>query len=288
MDKEFEIEVPERNFVMIDKLRFMNCELSNGAIGLLDKMTSLPETWDFSFNGLVSICKEGRDAIRSQLKELKEKGYIAVTETRDEKGHFKYHYKVYSKPHFIEKEPHTAFPDTVEPSPDNPTQYKNNNIKINNKDNKDKKDKNNSSYDYNLDELINQLEKLPEKEINNESIINNPFIIKLLKANYVKDNDFQLAFYNSFFNELQKKGYSVNNINYKINYVLKKLEERNYKDERGDDIQDRFKYMASSIANNLKKEERNKKLAESDLFDDNDVDELYEIVRKNRRNDKER
>ena len=51
-------------------------ELSLRSIGLLSKILSLPEDWDYSVRGLTSICKEGKDAVAAALKELEDAGYI--------------------------------------------------------------------------------------------------------------------------------------------------------------------------------------------------------------------
>lgn len=42
--------------------------------------------WDFTVEGLISEVKEGETAIRSSIRELKEKGYCKVTLIRDEKA----------------------------------------------------------------------------------------------------------------------------------------------------------------------------------------------------------
>ncbi len=51
-------------------------ELSLRSIGLLSKILSLPEDWDYSVRGLTSICREGKDAVAASLKELEDAGYI--------------------------------------------------------------------------------------------------------------------------------------------------------------------------------------------------------------------
>lgn len=51
-------------------------ELSLRSIGLLSKILSLPEDWDYSVRGLTGICKEGKDAVAASLKELEDAGYI--------------------------------------------------------------------------------------------------------------------------------------------------------------------------------------------------------------------
>ena len=53
--------------------------LSLKAIGLLSKVLSLPENWDYSISGLTAICKEKETAIKAALDELKHWGYLVVT-----------------------------------------------------------------------------------------------------------------------------------------------------------------------------------------------------------------
>ena len=53
--------------------------LSLKAIGLLSKVLSLPENWDYSISGLTAICKEKETAIKAALDELKHWGYLTVT-----------------------------------------------------------------------------------------------------------------------------------------------------------------------------------------------------------------
>ena len=56
--------------------------LSYKAKGLLALMLSLPEDWDYSINGLVSISKEGVKAIRNILQELQRYGYLVIEKTK--------------------------------------------------------------------------------------------------------------------------------------------------------------------------------------------------------------
>ena len=58
------------NYHMRDK------KLSFRAVGLMSWMLSLPENWDYSVAGIVSCHKEGREAVRSALKELEDAGYL--------------------------------------------------------------------------------------------------------------------------------------------------------------------------------------------------------------------
>ena len=49
------------------------------SIGLLGKINDLPPTWNFTIAGLVAICEDGETAIKSQLAELEQWGYVKKT-----------------------------------------------------------------------------------------------------------------------------------------------------------------------------------------------------------------
>ena len=66
---------------------FRDENLSAKSLGILAKMLSLPDNWEFSETGLCSIFKkDGRSSIRSGLKELEENGYLVRSRVRDESG----------------------------------------------------------------------------------------------------------------------------------------------------------------------------------------------------------
>ncbi len=72
--------------------------LSLKAIGLLSKVFSLPDDWDYSIAGLTFICKENETAIKSALNELKEWGYLTVTKlmpSETKSGRIEYVYDFY-------------------------------------------------------------------------------------------------------------------------------------------------------------------------------------------------
>lgn len=88
-----------RNFVVMSNEFLRNKELSLKAKGLLAVCLSLPDTWDYSINGLVSICKESITAVRNAMKELEAHGYMKINKLQNEKGHFYYEYVIYETPH---------------------------------------------------------------------------------------------------------------------------------------------------------------------------------------------
>lgn len=116
----------------------------------------------------------------------------------------------------------------------------------------------------------------------------NPFVNKLIKENYITSHDDELAFYAAFFNTLLEKVFSMNDINIKVDYVLHKLNEREFKDESGDDIKNRFKYLSSSVWNNFKRDQAIDDIESNGLFAPDDCEGLFDAINKNRTNDMER
>ncbi len=75
--------------------------MSLKAKGLLTLMLALPDKWEFSINGLCSICKESKGAIISALNELKRFGYLETrmaTPDETENGKIRYEYYVFKRP----------------------------------------------------------------------------------------------------------------------------------------------------------------------------------------------
>ena len=141
----FKVE-KNKNYTVMSNYHLRDKSLSLKAKGLLSFMLSLPDYWDYSLAGLCSICKEGKDAIRSTLKELKDNNYLVIEKSKNDKGLFEYTYIIYEEPH-IEKElvyPDTENPYMDNPDMDNPTQINTN--KQNTKEQNDKDDKEKSSF----------------------------------------------------------------------------------------------------------------------------------------------
>ena len=95
----FRIE-KNKNYTTMSNLHLKDKNLSLKAKGLLSMMLSLPNDWDYSIQGLASICKENETAINSTLKELKEMGYLYIHKnnpTKENGGKVNYEYFVFEK-----------------------------------------------------------------------------------------------------------------------------------------------------------------------------------------------
>lgn len=93
-----------KNYTVMSNHHLKERDMSLKAKGLLSLMLSLPDNWDYSINGLVSICKENRDSIRNTLNELKDFGYLEVRKllpNETNNGRIEYEYIVYEIPKMI-------------------------------------------------------------------------------------------------------------------------------------------------------------------------------------------
>jgi predicted transcriptional regulator len=88
-----------REYVVMNNKFLRNKQMSLKAKGLLALCLSLPDDWDYSINGLVSITKESITAVRNAMKELEELGYMKINKLQNEKGQFRYEYVIYETPH---------------------------------------------------------------------------------------------------------------------------------------------------------------------------------------------
>lgn len=129
-----------KNYITISNYHLRDINLSLKAKGLLSLMLSLPDNWDYSIGGLAAICKEGREAIESALKELKIYGYLKVSMSKNEKGQFDYIYDIFERP--VEDEPGDGNPRGENPPTENPEQLNIDKINIDNKNTEIIKEKN--------------------------------------------------------------------------------------------------------------------------------------------------
>ena len=89
------------NYTVMSNYHLKEKNMSLKAKGLLSLMLSLPEDWNYSIKGLVSICKESEDSIKSGLDELKQFGYlkiIKVMPNKENKGRYEYIYDIFETP----------------------------------------------------------------------------------------------------------------------------------------------------------------------------------------------
>lgn len=139
--------INRRKYTVVDNNIFQNKKLSLKARGMLVTLLSLPDSWEFSENGLEKIFNDGLTAIRSSLKELEENMYLKRKQLRDEKGKFLKNEWIISETPLTEQ-PIVENPITGNPLSENDTQLNTN--KLNTKEKRKKE----SSYD----EILSSIE----------------------------------------------------------------------------------------------------------------------------------
>ena len=94
-----------KNYTTMSNYHLKDDKLSLKSKGLLSLILSLPDDWNYTIAGLVSLCVEGESSIKSALNELKKSGYIEIIKIKPNKengGRYEYVYNVYEKP--VEKQ----------------------------------------------------------------------------------------------------------------------------------------------------------------------------------------
>ena len=93
--------------------------LSLKSKGLLSLILSLPDDWRISIEGMTQFSSDGKDAIRSAIRELTDAGYITRAQTHSEAGTFSgYDYIVHETP---AASPSSGFPTMEKPTTEKPT-----------------------------------------------------------------------------------------------------------------------------------------------------------------------
>ena len=108
-----------RGYTVMANYHLRDKTLSLKAVGLLSKMLSFNDGWQFSTKGLSMICKEGPDAVLAALRELEDHGYLVRHRQRDSKGRMSNTvFEIYEQPQPVS--PHRENPDVDNPDMDNP------------------------------------------------------------------------------------------------------------------------------------------------------------------------
>ncbi|KYC72316.1 hypothetical protein [Heyndrickxia coagulans] len=121
------------NYVVMNKTSLMDERLSWKAKGLHAYMLSLPDDWKFYDTELQKHAKDGRDALKSALKELRDLGYLKRVQHRNEDGTFNYETLVFEVPQMdppLPGKPLPGKPLTDYPLTENPKLLSNNELSI--------------------------------------------------------------------------------------------------------------------------------------------------------------
>jgi hypothetical protein len=87
------------NFTVMSNYHFKEKKMSLKAKGLLSLMLSLPDDWNYSISGLVTLSKDGKDSVMSALAELEKFGYLERERITNSKGQFSgVEYNIFEQP----------------------------------------------------------------------------------------------------------------------------------------------------------------------------------------------
>lgn len=160
-----------KDYTVMSNHHFKNKNLSLKAKGLLSLMLSLPDDWNYSIKGLVTLSKDGRDSVMTALKELESEGYIVRRRLRNTKG------QVADTEYIISETPMSDFPTQEKPTQDNPTlgkpkqenptlsntnqsnTNKSNTQSINHSSNSQTENSNVENYVENFDDIISEVKE---------------------------------------------------------------------------------------------------------------------------------
>lgn len=231
-------------YTIMSNIHLKDMELSLKSKGLLSFMLSLPPNWDFSVEGLTKVVKEGYDAIDSAIKELIRHNYIFREESRQEKGRFKYIYHIFENPeenYFKMQNPPVGekqVPD--EQVPEKPEQNRYNNI---NKINTNKEIDN-----------IDKIDKSKKLKTFEKNITHNILTKELIKKHFIESDDEMSSFkFDNLFNNYLAEGRSYQELFSSIHYIVSRVVDRNFIDEEGNEITNRYGYFKSALESNLNK-----------------------------------
>lgn len=109
----------ESNFSVISNAVIRDSRLSYRARGILLEILSRPDNWRVSADSLARSGNEGRHAILTALKELRETGYMKTEKRQNEQGRFETLSIVYDTPYYEATE--VQKPDSGYPKSENRT-----------------------------------------------------------------------------------------------------------------------------------------------------------------------
>lgn len=111
------------NFTIMSNYHFKERKMSLKAKGLLSLMLSLPDTWNYSVSGLVTLSKDGKDSVMSALAELEKFGYLTRERVVNDKGQFSgIEYNIFEEPQ--REKPIAEKPISVKENAEKPTAEK--------------------------------------------------------------------------------------------------------------------------------------------------------------------
>ena len=86
----------QSNFTLISNQMFHDKKLSMRDRGIISMLSSLPDGWEFSIEGLSALSEDGKDSIRKSVKKLEKAGYLKRTMKRGKDGRYSTEIEVFA------------------------------------------------------------------------------------------------------------------------------------------------------------------------------------------------
>lgn len=246
-----------KNFTIMSNHHLQNKNLSLKAKGLLSYMLSLPSDWDYSLAGLVANSKESKTSIRNTLNELKENHYLSITKlypNQTQSKKIEYIYNIYEEPHL---EPSIQKQATENQYLD--FQYLENDTQLN-------------TYKQSINEQTDKEDKTKNRifEANH-----NFLTIDLIDRKYITIYDTDIYNYDKLFETLLNE-YETSEILMILHYIIPRVLNRDFVDDNGEKIANKFGYLKNSILNNIDRLKNNELEWDEELGWFKDVEEDIE------------
>lgn len=181
-----------KDYTVMNNHHLRDKDLSLKAKGLLSVVMSLPEEWDYSIAGLVSICKESESSVKSTLEELKQFGYLVITKklpNETETGRYQYIYDFYEEPEKqegkkqeVENQPLEIQPLEIQPLENHPLNKDTNKLSTDKSNTKELNKDNGKERKMSYDEILDQVPVIVNNPDLRESFIDFIKMRKFIKA----------------------------------------------------------------------------------------------------------
>ena len=81
----------------------------------------------------------------------------------------------------------------------------------------------------------------------------NILTLELIDKSFIKKEDIQIFYYDNLFEQLIQDGNSYKDLVKIIHYIIPRVIKRNFKDEDGNEIENKFGYFKNAIISNINK-----------------------------------
>lgn len=249
------------NYTVLSNYHFKERRMSLKAKGLLSLMLSLPEDWDYSAAGLVTLSKDGKDSVNAALKELEKFGYLRRTQAIDARGKFSgYNYEIFEQPIEAAEELKTGKPITDKPFVENPSTEKTTTENPQQLSIKELNTKKSNTEKSNTNEIKkDKIDKIDKSAV--ALCEPNSLTKKLIEIGYIKSDDICIDQYNNIFNDLiDDFGFEI--VRSCLWYFMKRYAMQPH-DEDGLKIVNKLAYFKEAITDGAARLERDNLLLEN-------------------------